>query len=33
MKVGFRDLGVVEVPAALPPDIEEAAKRYGRVRV
>jgi len=33
LKVGFRDLGVVEVPAALPPDIEEAAKRYGRVRV
>jgi len=33
MKVGFPQLGVVEVPASLPPDIREAALRYRRVRV
>jgi len=33
MKVGFPQMGVVAVPASLPPDIREAALRYRRVRV
>jgi len=33
MKTGFKDLGIVEVPAALPPDIRDAALRYRRPRL